>query len=248
MKETRILIVDDDSAIRKFIRANLEARDYKVMLAGDGEEAIKIVEAELPDLILLDVMMPKMDGFTVCRQLREWTETPIIMLTARDSETDKVKYLDAGADDYLTKPFSLKELLSRIKAILRRVNSKGPPVNSKFQNGGLVVDFARNIVKLNNEIINLTAAEHKLLLYLASNAGRVVTSNQLLEKVWGEEYSGDYRILQVNICRLRKKLKDNVKQSTFIQTKPGIGYTVLNPVQDDNGHFNEYKTRPKSEI
>ena len=239
MKETRILIVDDDSSIRKFIRANLEARDYQVLLAGDGEEAIKMIEAELPDLILLDIMMPKMDGFTVCRQLREWTEIPIIMLTARDSETDKVKCLDAGADDYLTKPFSLKELLSRIKAILRRANSKGPPANSKFQKAGLVVDFARNIVMLNNEIIDLTAAEHKLLLYLASNAGRVLTPNQLLEKVWGEEYLGDYRILQVNICRLRKKLKDNIKKPAYIQTKTGIGYTMLNPGQDNDGRFNE---------
>jgi DNA-binding response OmpR family regulator len=229
MKATRILIVDDDPSIRKFVRANLEARDYEVLLAGDGDEAIKMIERELPDLILLDIMMPKMDGFDVCRQIREWSQIPIIMLSARDGELDKVRCLDCGADDYLTKPFSLRELLSRISAVLRRTRDNGDSSNkSKFKNSELEVDFARHIVTLNGEIINLTAVEDKILHYLTVNAGRVVTSNQLLEEVWGEEYFGDYRVLQVNICRLRRKLKDNAKNPKYIQTKPGIGYMVIN--------------------
>jgi DNA-binding response OmpR family regulator len=237
MKETRIMIVDDDPSIRKFVRANLEARGYKVLLAADGEEALQIIERELPDLILLDIMMPKMDGFTVCRRLREWSKVPILMLTARDNENDKVSCLDAGADDYIIKPFSLRELLSRIKAVLRRSPSDEDKVNTKFQNGGLIVDYIRKIAILNNETLDLTAVEYKILAYLASNAGRVVTSNQILEKVWGEEYSGDYRVLQVNICRLRKKLKDNIKIPSYIQTKPGMGYMVLNSNQEVNNHF-----------
>ena len=230
MTRSRILIIDDDQAIRKFVRANLEARGYEVLTAMDGEEGIKLTELELPDLIILDIMMPKVDGFEVCRQIREWTKIPIIMLSARAGETDKVRSLDCGADDYLTKPFSLKELLSRINAVLRRSqDNNNSSAGSRFQYGELEVDFASHTVVLNGTILNLTAIEDQILHYLASNAGRVVTSNQLLEKVWGSEYFGDYRVLQVNMCRLRKKLKDNAKNPRFIQTKAGIGYVIGKP-------------------
>jgi DNA-binding response OmpR family regulator len=231
MTPSRILIVDDDQAIRKFVRANLEARGYEVLTAMDGEEGIKLTELELPDLIILDIMMPKVDGFEVCRQIREWSKIPIIMLSARAGETDKVRSLDCGADDYLTKPFSLKELLSRINAVLRRSqDNNNSSAGSRFQYGELEVDFASHTVVLNGTILNLTAIEDQILHYLASNAGRVVTSNQLLEKVWGSEYFGDYRVLQVNMCRLRKKLKDSAKNPRFIQTKAGIGYIIGKPV------------------
>ncbi|MBN1188655.1 MAG: response regulator transcription factor [Dehalococcoidales bacterium] len=228
MKTVNILAVDDDSSIRKFVRANLEARGYKVLLAGDGEEAIQVIEQELPDLIILDIMMPKLDGFEVCRRIREWSKIPIIMLSAREGETDKVRCLDCGADDYLTKPFSLRELLSRIKAVLRRTMSNPKsPSESRFLHGDLVVDFSRHTVTLQGEMVELTAVEDRILQYLTMNAGRVVTSSQLLEEVWGEEYCRDFRVLQVNICRLRRKLKDNPKSPKYILTKPGIGYMVM---------------------
>jgi DNA-binding response OmpR family regulator len=230
MKQTTILIVDDDPSIRKFVRANLEARDYLVLLAADGEEALRVIEKELPDLIILDIMMPKIDGFEVCRLIREWSKIPIIMLSAREGETDKVACLDCGADDYLTKPFSLRELLSRINAVLRRTrDSLKNSAESSFQCGELEVDFARHTASLKGEMVGLTAVEDKILHYLAMNAGRIVTSNQLLEEVWGEEYFGDFRVLQVNICRLRGKLKDTAKNPRFIVTKPGIGYMMVKP-------------------
>jgi DNA-binding response OmpR family regulator len=227
MKDARVLIVDDDPAIRKFIRANLEARDYEVLLAPDGEAALTLLEKEKPDLIILDIMMPNIDGFEVCRRVREWSKVPIIMLSARDGEMDKVKCLDCGADDYMTKPFSLKELLSRIAAVLRRSKiDSNETTQSKFQYEDLEVDFSRNTVSVRGENINLTACEFKILNYLAQNAGRIITPNQILQKVWGEEYFGDLRILQVNICRLRRKLNDDAKNPVYIQTKPGIGYTI----------------------
>jgi DNA-binding response OmpR family regulator len=228
MKSSRILIVDDDPSIRKFIRANLEVRDYDVLLAADGESALNILEKDQPDLIILDIMMPKMDGFEVCRRVREWSKIPIIMLSARDGEMDKVRCLDCGADDYLTKPFSLKELLSRIMAVLRRTKIEpGESSVSRFECGDLEIDFSRHMVMLKGNPVDLTSCEYKILIYLALNAGRIITPNQLLEKVWGEEYFGDFRVLQVNICRLRRKLKDNAKHPNYIQTKPGIGYTIM---------------------
>jgi DNA-binding response OmpR family regulator len=228
LKKPRILIVDDDPGIRKFIRSNLEAREYEVLLAADGEEGIKMVEAEMPDLILLDIMMPKVIGPEVCRRVREWSEIPIIMLSAREGEMDKVKCLDCGADDYLTKPFSIKELLARIKAVMRRSQPGGTPGGqSKFAKDDLVVDFGGNTVTLQGKPLNLTAIENKIICYLAANAGRIITPNQLLEHVWGEEYVGDYSVLQVNICRLRNKLQDDPKKPRYIKTKPGIGYMVI---------------------
>jgi DNA-binding response OmpR family regulator len=228
MKTARILIVDDDPAIRKFIKANLEARGYEVLQAADGDDGLKLVETETLDLILLDIMMPKVNGLEVCRRVREWSEIPIIILSAREGEMDKVRCLDCGADDYLTKPFSLRELLSRISAVLRRSqSSSSTPGSSKFIKDDLEVDFALNSVKIKGQSVELTAIENKILCYLASNAGRIITPNQLLEKVWGEEYVGDYSVLQVNVCRLRNKLGDDAKNPRYIKTKPGIGYLMI---------------------
>jgi two-component system KDP operon response regulator KdpE len=224
MKPTQILIVDDDPSIRKFVRANLEARNYGVLLAGDGEEGLQIVEKELPDLIILDIMMPQMDGFEVCRRVREWSQIPIIMLSARDDEDDKVKCLDSGADDYLTKPFSLKELLSRIKAILRRSEQGvGQP---KVQCGDLEVDLVQNTISLKGQVVDLTPTEYQILSYLAVNAGRVITFQQLAEKVSGDACIESNHLIQVNINRLRKKLGDSSKEAKYIQTKYGIGYVM----------------------
>jgi DNA-binding response OmpR family regulator len=230
MKPSRILVVDDDPTIRKFVRVNLEIRDFQVLLASDGDEALKVIEKELPDLIILDIMMPKIDGFTVCQRVREWSKIPIIMLSARDSEQDKVRCLDCGADDYLTKPFSLRELLSRIKAVLRRAQDTGSAsLQPHFRLNDLEVDLASNTILLGGQDVRLTATEHKLLTYLTINAGRVITPDQLLEKVWGEDFIGEDRLLQVNICRLRHKLKDSAKNSRYIRTRPGIGYYMPKP-------------------
>jgi DNA-binding response OmpR family regulator len=227
IKVNKILVVDDDPSIRKFVRANLEARNYQVLLAADGEEAIQIIEETLPDLILLDIMMPKLDGFEVCRLLREWSTIPIVMLTAKDREADKVKFLDAGADDYLTKPFSLKELLARIKAVLRRVSVPDEIIKMpRYSNDNLEVDFLRNRVFLSGDEISLTKIEYKILSYLVMNAGRVISSDQILAKVWGDEYLGESHIVQVNINRLRKSLNDTGYQSKYIETRQGIGYLV----------------------
>jgi DNA-binding response OmpR family regulator len=230
MKKLRVLFVDDDASIRKFVRANLEARDYAVLLAGDGEEALKIIESELPDLILLDIMMPKLDGFEVCKQIREWSKIPVIMLTARESENDKVKCLDCGADDYLTKPFSLRELLSRIKAVLRRTMDKEDKVvKPNYVYGDLEVDLGRSRVFISGQEISLTRTEFRILSYLVVNAGRVITPDQILSKVWGEDYLGDNHIVQVSMARLRKCLSDNGRTPTYIETRMGIGYLMKTP-------------------
>jgi DNA-binding response OmpR family regulator len=227
MKTVRVLIVDDDPAIRKFIRANLEARNYQVFLAADGEEAIKVIETELPDLVLLDIMMPKVDGLEVCRRIRVWSEIPIIILSAREGEMDKVRCLECGADDYLTKPFSLRELLARIKAVLRRSPDNAENVmQSRYCHGDLEVDLGKNRVILEGQDITLTKTEFKILSYLVVNAGRVITPDQILSKIWGEDYIGDNHMVQVFIARLRKRLKDDSKESKYIETRSGIGYTI----------------------
>lgn len=227
MKTPIILVVDDDQSIRKFVRANLVARGYEVLLAADGEEGIQIIEKELPDLVLLDIMMPKINGFEVCRRIREWSKVPIIMLSARAGETDKVSCLDCGADDYLTKPFSLKELLSRINAVLRRTQGHGDAITTpKYRYDDLEVDLAANRVSLKGKNIDLTGTEYKILSCLVTNAGRVLTPDQILTKVWGEEYAGDNHLLQSSMARLRRKLQDDFRNSKYIATKIGIGYEL----------------------
>jgi DNA-binding response OmpR family regulator len=227
MRKPRILIADDEVAIRKFVRANLEARDYETITAMDGSEAVAAIEKELPDLLILDLMMPKMDGFQVCHQVREWSQVPIIILSARSGEIDKVKCLEMGADDYITKPFGVDELMARVKAVMRRVKASRETTSLPvYSYAGLMVDFAKHLVTLGDNNVNLTATEYKMLSYLAMNSGRVITATQLLDHVWGEEYSGADHLLQVNIGRLRQKLGDNARDPKYIQTKAGIGYML----------------------
>jgi DNA-binding response OmpR family regulator len=228
MKSCTILLVDDDISIRKFLRANLEARDYRVLIASNGEEAINILEQDMPSLIILDIMMPIVDGIQVCKRIREWSDIPIIMLSARDSENDKVLCLDSGADDYLTKPFSLKEMLSRIKAVLRRYKDKANYSYNIFRSGALEIDYNKRTVNFKGKDVNLTATEYKILVYLSLNVGRIVTSDQIIDKVWGEHYTGEKGLVQVNICRLRNKLGGRAKNNDLIITKPGIGYYMVN--------------------
>jgi len=225
MKKTRILIVDDELSIIKFLRANLEANGYKVLAAMDGAEALHTFEMELPDLVILDIMMPKMDGFEVCRQLREWSQVPIIMLSAKGDESDKVKCLDLGADDYITKPFGKDELIARVKAVLRRTETAAPtPTTPSFTCGDLQVNFVRREVTVANNEVRLTPTEYTLLQEFVLNAGKVLTHTYLLNRVWGPEYRDEREYLHVFVRRLRAKLEPDPANPRYILTVPGVGY------------------------
>lgn len=221
-----VLVVDDDARMLRMMVRILELEGYQILKAGNGEAALDVLDRESPDLILLDIMMPGMDGYAVCRRVREFSQVTIIMVTAKGSDQEKVEGLDAGADDYVTKPFSSDELAARVRAVLRRAKLWDERPEPAFSFGEMTVDFARHVVTVGGQEINLTATEYRLLSYLARNAGRVVTPDQILEKVWGEEYIGESHLLQVNIARVRQKLKDDARDPRYILTKPGIGYTM----------------------
>ena len=226
-KKTSVLVADDDPRLLKLVQRNLEVSGYRVLTAMDGANALKMAESEELDLLLLDIMMPGMDGRDVCRRVREFSTVPIIMLTAREAEEDKVSGLDAGADDYLTKPFGSKELLARVRAALRRAQlSNGETGQPVFQTGELEVDFAQQVARVNGQQVNLTPTEFRILSFLARNAGRVVTQADLLTKVWGPEYKDEAHLLRVNIAHLRGKIEPDPGTPRFIITRPGIGYTL----------------------
>ncbi|HZJ76082.1 MAG TPA: response regulator YycF [Oscillospiraceae bacterium] len=220
-----ILIVEDEKPIAEIIKFNLEKEGYKTSIAYDGEDGLHKALTCDPDLILLDVMLPKLDGFQVCRGIRETSAVPILMLTAKEEEVDKVLGLEMGADDYITKPFGMRELLARIKANLRRIN-----VNASNKTAGVLsinnitIDFAKYEVKKNDDIIDLTFREFELFKFLAVRAGQVFTREQLLEQVWGYEYYGDIRTVDVTVRRLREKVEDNSGTPEYILTKRGVGY------------------------
>ena len=225
MKKTRILIVDDELNIVKFLRANLEAKNYAVLAAMDGAEALQTFEMELPDLVILDIMMPKIDGFEVCRRLREWSQIPIIMLSARGDESDKVKCLDLGADDYITKPFGKGELIARVKAVLRRTEAAtSTPTQPSFTSGDLQINFAQRRVTVSGKEVKLTPTEFTLLQEFALNAGKVLTHTYLLNKVWGPEYREEREYLHVFVRRLRAKLEPDPTNPKCIMTVSGVGY------------------------
>ena len=221
---TRILVIDDEPQIRRALRAGLERNGFQVLLAAGGEEGLDTAAEHPPDLVILDLAMPGIDGFEVCRQLREWTQAPIIVLSVREGERDKIEALTLGADDYLTKPFSLDELVARIKAILRRVNAAGEADPPTFTAGDLSIDFARRIVTLGGSEVHLTPIEYDLLRTMALNADRVLTHRQLLTKVWGPEYAEDVRTLRVHIVHLRDKIESDPTSPRYIHTEPRIGY------------------------
>ena len=226
-RKTSVLVVDDDVRILRMMQRILELEGYRVPTATDGEAALNVFDEGTPDLVLLDIMLPGMDGYTVCRCIREFSQVPIIMVTVKDNDEEKVEGLDAGADDYVPKPFSSKELVARVRAVLRRTKLWDERPEPAFNFHDLVIDFARHRVNLGSQEVNLTATEYRLLSYLVRNAGRVVTPDQILEKVWGEEYSGETHLLQVNMARLRHKLGDDAKNSRYILTRPGIGYMMM---------------------
>lgn len=227
--EKTILIVDDEAPIVDILRINLKKNGYRVLEAYDGEAAVKIALEEEPGLILLDVMLPKIDGFTVCRKLRERINTPILMITAREEEEDKVLGLAIGADDYITKPFSIKELLARVQANLRRGAKEftyidGDEEDTCIKQGELTLNLERLEVKKNGKIVELTLREFELLKFLAMQPEKIYSREALMEKVWGYDYLGDLRTVDVTVRRLREKIEDNPSEPRYVITKRSMGY------------------------
>ena len=225
MRRPRILIVDDDLAIIKFVRANLKAEDFETLTAMDGVEALETMERELPDLVILDLMMPRVDGFEVLRRLREWSQIPIIVLSARGDATNKVDCLKIGADDYVSKPFGVEELIARVRAVLRRAQAIGAlPIQPSFATGDLRINFAKRQVTVAGNEVKLTPTEYALLQELVLNADKVLTHTHLLNKVWGLEYRDEKEYLHVFVPRLRAKLEPDLANPRYIVTMPGVGY------------------------
>ena len=236
MHENRsvILVVEDEKPISDIIKFNLEKEGYAVVTAYDGEEALQKQAGEDPDLVLLDVMLPKLDGFEVCRRIRQNSMVPIIILTAKEEEVDKVLGLELGADDYMTKPFGMRELLARIKANSRRASlTLGSEIDTARPNirmfGNLMIDMNRYEVKKDGELIDLTLREFELLRFLAGHANKVFEREELLKEVWGYEYYGDIRTVDVTVRRLREKIEDEPGSPQYIMTKRGVGYYFREP-------------------
>jgi DNA-binding response OmpR family regulator len=227
-KKTTVVAADDDPQLLRLVTRNLQLEGYDVIAVSDGQQALTQIEQQVPNLVLLDVMMPKMDGFTVCHRVREFSTVPIIIVTARGQDQDKVRGLDLGADDYLTKPFSVDELLARVRAVLRRTQFTAKDSSQGLQTtatiGDLEIDYSQHLVKMAGQEITLTPTEYRILAYFAQNAGRVLTQDLLLEHVWGSEYLGESHMLQVNINRLRRKLEVDPTHPRYILTKVGVGY------------------------
>lgn len=232
----KILVVDDEKPISDIVKFNLSKEGYEVYTAYDGEEALEKVEEVDPDLVLLDLMLPKMDGLEVCREIRKTHDMPIIMVTAKDSEIDKVLGLELGADDYVTKPFSNRELVARVKANLRRQGSNVAKVqedeNNELEIGDIVIHPDAYVVSKRGETIELTHREFELLHYLAKHLGQVMTREHLLQTVWGYDYFGDVRTVDVTVRRLREKIEDNPSHPAWLVTRRGVGYYLRNPEQD----------------
>jgi len=221
-----ILVVDDEPRFLRLLEANLRTEGYQVITAQNGKEAIEIFSVSSVDLILLDVLMPQMDGFTVCQRIRQYSNVPIIILTAKGEEQDRIRGLDVGADDYLVKPFSVMELLARVRAVLRRAQISEPGQDRFFAHGNLRIDLARAEVWRDDNPVFLSATEYRLLLHFAHNVGKVVTAEDLLENVWGPEYRSDREILWVTIARLRHKIEDDPHDPKHIVTRSGLGYLM----------------------
>jgi len=220
----RVLVVDDEPAIRRFLRASLAAHGNEVFEATTGQEALSAVVAHRPDLIILDLGLPDMDGIEVTRRLREWTRIPIVILSVREHETDKIAALDAGADDYLTKPFGVGELLARMRTAIR--HTMQPTSSSVFTSGELTMDLEWRMVTVGDREIQLTPTEYDLLRVLVLNAGKILTHHQLLRQVWGAGYDQELHMLRVNISNLRHKIEEDPTRPRYILTEPGVGYRL----------------------
>jgi two-component system KDP operon response regulator KdpE len=220
----RVLVVDDENSIRRYLRAALSAQGFAVYEAANGQEAINAVVSNHPDLIILDLGLPDFDGIEVTRRLREWSQTPIIILSVREAENDKIAALDAGADDYLTKPFSTGELMARMRVAMRHLAGKSDePV---LQVDNLKMDLSRRLVTVDDNQVSLTPTEYEILRLLLQNAGKVLTHHQLLRQVWGTAYESEMHILRVNISNLRRKIEPDPSRPHYLLTEPGVGYRL----------------------
>lgn len=225
-KRLTVLVVEDERPLREFVRRNLEVRGYSVLAAGNGLEALAFFNSENVDLVVVDLMMPKMDGLEVIRRIRQASQTPVIVLSALDEETDKVQALNLGADDYLTKPFGVNELLARIQAVIRRSRWSAQPTGSgQLAYGNLVVDLERRRAQYRGQELELTPTEYELLTFLMANAGKVLTHRTILRQVWGPEYGQEAEYLRVYIGRLRSKIEDDPISPRYIITERGVGYS-----------------------
>jgi DNA-binding response OmpR family regulator len=229
----KILVVDDEPRYLRLLKANLLTKNYEVLTAEDGEEALDVFSANPVDLILLDVILPHIDGFSVCQRIRQFSSVPIIMLTAKGEEQDRIKGLDVGADDYLVKPFSVTELLARVRAVLRRSQVTEVSNERYFTHGKLRIDFARAEVWLGENQVYLSATEYRLLLQFAHNIGKILSTEELLTNVWGPEYRKDKEILWVTIARLRQKVEEDHHAPKHIATRSGLGYIMM-PIDEQS--------------
>lgn len=222
----RVLVVDDEPQVLRVLRRNLAAREYDVLTAGNGEEALDIAAEQPPDVVVLDLMMPEMDGLEFTRRFREWSQAPIIVISARGEEPAKVQALDLGADDYVTKPFGIDELLARIRSVLRRSGMQDDVARqgATFDAGDLHIDFYRRLITVRGEPVRLTPTEYDLLRYMVMNADRVLTHNMLLKAVWGNRYGAEPEYLRVFVSQLRRKIEADPSQPRFIFTETGVGY------------------------
>jgi two-component system, OmpR family, KDP operon response regulator KdpE len=220
----KVLVIDDEPQIRRALRAGLEPEGYTVLLAASGEEGLDLAALHGPDLVILDLAMPGIDGLEVCRQLREWSQVPILVLSVREESRDKVEALDLGADDYVTKPFDLEEVRARVRALLRRTDSGEEQTTTALEAGDLKVDLVAHRVTLAGREIHLTPLEYQLLCYLMRHPDRVLTHRQILTKVWGPEYSEDLHTLRVHIAKLRSKIEPDSDVPQFIHTQLRVGY------------------------
>jgi two-component system KDP operon response regulator KdpE len=228
--EPHILVIDDEPQILRALRTILTAKQFRVTTASRGSEGLTLAAAQPPDLVILDLSLPDMDGVEVCERLRQWTQAPIIVLSVRDGERDKVTALDKGADDYLTKPFGIEELLARIRVALKHsAQAQGAP-NPVISAGPITIDLARHVVTRDGEEVKLTATEFKLVAYLAGHADRVLTHQAILNHVWGSADIDHTEYLRVYIGQLRKKLEANPDQPHYLLTEPGVGYRLLTDV------------------
>ena len=226
MKKGKILVVDDERAIRKAVSRALTSRGFLVDVAADGEEALGSVRTFDPDLMVLDLNLPELGGLEVCRRVRAWSAVPILVLSVREEEADKVAALDLGADDYLTKPFGVDELMARVRALLRRTG-QGSPGPFRFSDGGLDIDLSSHTITRNGAEVRLTKTEWSLVEALAQHPGKLLTHNWLLDRVWGPGYEGDVDVLRVFISQLRRKIEEDPRRPRIVVTDPGIGYRWL---------------------
>lgn len=230
IKKSTILIVEDDGAVRNLISTTLQTHDYKYILATNGETAILEASSHNPDIILLDLGLPDIDGIDIIKKVRSWSNMPIIVISARSEDTDKIEALDAGADDYLTKPFSVEELLARVRVTLRRlsyIENQGNSSSSLFVNGDLKIDYSAGCAYINDQELHLTPIEYKLLCLLAKNMGKVLTHTYITREIWGSAWDSDVASLRVFMATLRKKIEKTSDAPQYIQTHVGVGYRML---------------------